>query len=301
MANSYQKVTDQIIDLIEEGGELPWNKPWKGSAAHQNPVSGTRYSGMNILTLETAKQVHGFESNRWVTYKQAQDKGGHVKSGEKSTVIYFWKVLFKDTEEDEWISSGENEGLKKRLSKSDYKSRVNVIPTVKHFNVFNLDQTADLDDLRADETEDGEEWDPIERAEQIVQDYEDGPSITEGASKAFYRPSDDEVHVPDRKRFPSAGNFYHTLFHELAHSTGHESRLDRKHLKRSAFGSEDYSKEELTAELASSFLSADAGIDYDIANNAAYIQSWLEALRNDNRMIVHAASRARKAVEHITG
>ena len=170
---------------------------------------------------------------------------------------------------------------------------------LRHFTVFNAEQ---CDGVETPAVEEIEDHDPIESAENIVASWVGRPEIKHGGNRAFYSPMLDYVGMPERGQFDSAESYYTTLFHELAHSTGHESRLGRKSLIQPApFGSEDYSQEELVAEFASAFLTGEAGIEVPVERSASYLANWLQVLKNDRKMLVTAAAQAQKASDFVLG
>jgi len=281
MPSVYEIVTDKIVAMLEEG-VTPWRKPWKGSdGAPCNLVSGKRYQGVNALLLGMAGFFDGHLSPYWMTYKQAKQKGGNVRKGEKGALVLFFKLLEKDDPN----------------RKPDEKPRF--IPLARYYTVFNLDQTEGID---APEVKDLPIFSPIETAEKIVEDMPNKPELVHGGGRACYDPKKDIVTLPKPETFISREEYYSTAFHELTHSTGHKSRLDRKFDKVAALGSDDYSKEELIAEMGAGFLCAEAGIENaTLENSASYIQNWINALKADSRLIVQAGSKAQKASNYILG
>lgn len=283
----YQIVTDKVIDLLEQG-VVPWKKPWRGGAqgAPKNAISKKPYRGVNWLLLSMAGRC--YENPYWLTYRQAESLGGHVRKGEKSALIVFWK---------QWeVEKTDNETGKK------YKD---TIPVLRYYNVFNVDQCEDLDMSKIPQVPRDEttlDFEPIDVCDQIVSGMPNAPEIVHsGEARAYYRPAVDRVHMPNREKFLSVPEYYSTLFHELTHATGHASRLDR-HDKQAdaAFGSTDYSKEELVAEMGAAYLCGMAGIETaTIENSAAYIHGWLTRLRDDRKLVVMAAGQAQKAADYI--
>lgn len=286
MSKLYEKVTDRIINMLEEG-QIPWKKNWKGNGGMpRNLVSGNKYSGINTFLLAG----HGYDSPWFVTYKQAEKLGGNVKKGEKGHLVVFSTTGYfkKETE----TVDGEEKQVKKWVGYSR--------PIMKFYYIFNVKQCEDLDYPEAEERDN----DPIESAQSIIDGYENGPEIEiNKGDRAFYRPTEDKVVMPSRSLFNSSEDYYSVFFHELTHSTGAKSRLNRFEINEglSMFGSESYSKEELVAELGSAFLCSEAGIKQDMTNSAAYIQGWLKALKDDKTLIVSASSKASKAAKHILG
>lgn len=272
----YQEVTDRIVSELEQGN-VPWRKPWRADVGQPRSIDGRPYRGINALLLG----LSGYEDPRWGTYRAISKHGGQVRRGERSTMVVLWKPYDRTNRE-----TGEREHAL----------------MLRYFNVFNVAQAdwstplpalGKLSPLPADEIRD--------TAETIFSNYNAGPAISYGGDGAWYRMSEDRINLPVPDSFESTAGYAATLFHESVHSTGHPSRLNRPEVGHSAFGSEPYSREELVAEMGAAMLSASVGIEPDYPNSAAYVQSWLRALRNDKRLIVSAAARAQKAVDHILG
>lgn len=275
MASSYdyEKITAKILDALNQD-RIPWRRSWSNMPS--NAVTGHAYTGINLLLLADTS----FTSSHWLTYNQAKDNGGNVRRGEKGQTVVFWKMLRTEVETDN--------GDKK----------IKTIPLLKTYTVFNIDQCDGLDKLK--EKLATKQIESMAEPQSIVDGYAMGPAIEFKGCQPCYRPSRDVVEIPDKSHFDSSESYYSVLFHELTHSTGHESRLNRL-TKRASFGDDNYSLEELVAEIGSAFLCAKSGIEAVTNNTKAYIQSWISALRNDPKMIVVAASRAQKAVDLITG
>lgn len=276
----YQIITDQIISKLE-AGIIPWQRPWCGGQPATNLVSKKPYRGINVFILACS----GFTSPYWLTFRQAKALGGHVRKGEKSTIITFWSLKEKVDPKD----SGDAEGPPKRFA------------FLRYYRVFNVEQ-CELDPKKIPVVP-VHEFQPIEEAERIVADMPNRPEISFRGPEACYSPARDCVNMPRSETFVSDYEYYSTLFHELTHSTGHRSRLNRKSLtKKSAFGSELYSQEELVAEMGSSYLCGACGISTQVINNqAAYIQGWLKRFNSDPKMLISAASQAQKAADYIQG
>ncbi len=285
-ADSYQIITDAIIARLEEG-IIPWQKPWTGVNSPNSPrnlISKKPYSGMNHFILSSAC----YESPYWVTYKQAKQKGGCVRKGEKATPVIYWNMIKVDS--DKVDAKG------KKVKK--------VIPMLKHYYVFNTDQCDDVKVPTIEETTESiEEFSPIEKAEAIVAAYATCPEIRHAQQRAFYSPSSDFINMPQKESFKGEEEYYATLFHEMGHSTGHASRLNREGIVNfDTFGSHQYSKEELVAEFTSCYLCGNADILPTIQDNSvAYIQSWSKKLRDDKKLIISACSKATKAADYILG
>lgn len=279
----YQCVTNQILDMLEQG-VAPWRSPILGrtSAGHpKNVESGKPYRGVNVFLLAMTAWGHGYESSYWLTFNQAKARGGAVKKGEKSSMVVFWKQL-------DGIDKETGEAIK--------------LPLLRYYNVFNVVQCEGIKPPDAVPFE-AVPFTPQEAAEKIVSGYVGGPTIEHAGSQAFYRSSVDIVRMPEPTRFVSNDEYYSTLLHELSHSTGHSSRLDRKlDTEPKPFGSPDYGKEELIAEMSAAFLCGHAGITPAvIENQAAYLQGWAKTLKGDKKLVIAAAGAAQKAADWIMG
>ncbi len=275
----YQDITDRIITCLEKG-VVPWKVPLRIKGSNQwpsNRLTGEPYHGVNVFMLAVTGWMGGYTSNRWLTYRQAKELGGHVCKGEKSTPIVFWKQCTKEDKDT---------GKDKQ------------VPVLRRYCVFNLDQTEGIE-KPIEEQYEPLDFQPVEAAEKIVRGYLGRPSITHRGLQACYKPRLDEIDMPPPEVFTTKEAYYATLFHELAHSTGHSKRLDRgldTNLK--PFGHPDYSREELIAEMASAFLCGHAGIEpATVENSAAYLQSWIKKLKGDKRLIIQAAGKAKKAAQ----
>jgi len=270
----YQIVTDRIIKLLEQG-VCPWRRPWKSTLA-QNLVSRNPYQGINSLVLNSL----AFDSPYWLTFKQARDFGGNVKRGEHGTPVIFWKWLEREA------ADGKRE----------------TFPMLRYYTVFNVGQCEGLADKLPGTPAAAREILPCE---SVIASYRDGPGIhVDGGDRAFYQPSTDSVHMPRRESLESPESWYSILFHELTHSTGHEKRLARfESPDQFLFASTSYSKEELVAEMGAAFLCGETGVSRTLENSAAYLESWMRALRQskNSRLIVEAAGKAQKAADLILG
>ena len=275
----YDIVTDKILSLLEEG-TVPWRKPWKSSGGPRNLLSNREYRGINSFLLNCSP----YSSPYWLTYRQATQKGGHVRKGEKSMLVVFWKFIEQKEKDDDSASPGSPQGK---------------VPLLRYYRVFNLDQVEGIDPP-ADE-QPINPFTPIEQAEQIIENMECKPTIQYGGDRAAYSPSLDLIKLPERTAFSSPEEFYSTAFHELAHATGHASRLARKGVTEpSYFGSHSYSQEELVAEFGASMVCGVCGIEQQtIENSASYISGWLKVLKGDKRLAVIAAGQAQKAADLI--
>src|SRR6266849_1377759 len=269
----YEIVTEQVIKQLESG-VAPWRKPWH-TLPPANLISKKPYRGINVFLMALA----GYGSQYWLTYRQAQALGGNVRKGEHGTKIVFWKFDKFETE----TADGKTEERRSAF--------------LRYYTFFKLEQTEGLKALLALPPAS-----PIESAEEIAKGMPNPPAF-EQDSRAAYIPSKDTVTMPSRTAFQSQAEYYSTLFHELTHSTGHAKRLGREGIEKiQPFGSEDYSKEELVAEMGSAMLCGIVGIEQaTISNSAAYLNSWIKRLKADSRLVVSAASAAQKAADYIRG
>lgn len=275
----YESVTARVLDALERG-TAPWRKPWQTvSGSPANALTGRPYRGVNLVLLGLAP----YRDHRWLTFRQALDLGGNVRKGERSTEVVFWKPL--------------------DVPERDGSEGTRTVPLLRTYRVFNALQCDGLRipdvgaDLRAREER------RVPRAESVLREMPDPPRIEKGHCTAWYAPADDLVGIPDIGAFAAADGYYASLFHELAHGTGHPRRLGRPYVAGEVrFGSADYSREELVAELASAFVCAAVGLDNSLVeNSAAYLAGWLRALRGDSRAILVASGQAQRAADWIFG
>lgn len=300
----YQQVTDKIIATIEKG-TLPWRKPWRIDKARgastaimpQNGTTGYHYSGVNVLLLWMAAGERGFHSNRWLTYKQAEAVGGHVRAGETATLAVVFKPWDKQVEDADGRQLFDEEG-------NPLKTR---IPMLKPLYLFNVAQCDNLPEtvIGVTPAEKPKENDAVVdaktqaqvstlvdacgvRFEQVYQD------------RAFYSPIRDQIVLPQVQQFRTEADYWSTLLHELVHSTGHATRLNREGITSSAraFGDPVYAFEELVAELGSAFMCAQLGVFGDVQHDS-YLEHWLKVLREDKRALFRAAKQAREASEFL--
>lgn len=275
MPSVYEIVTNKIIEQLESVKPSDYSKPWfdLGTMPH-NAISGKNYRGINVFLLA------GMGKN-FASYKQWESKKCQVKKGEKSSLVTFWSPM------DKVNSKGEAE-----------KSFI-----LRYYNVF---ESSQVEGDYAREVEQSKEsklqpHEKIEHAESLVNGYLARESIKlVSGDCASYMPSKDQIEIPHIGQFTSPEQYYSVLLHEATHSTGHETRLKRD--IKNGFGSESYAKEELVAELGSAMLCAELGLEaMPRADHAAYIQSWLKALKNDSKYVIQAAGKAQKAADLIKG
>lgn len=278
--NVYELVTNRIIEQLENN-IVPWEKPWSGTLDSAfNRVSKKPYSILNQMLLKY--------DGEYATFKQWQELGGHIRKAEKSEIIVFWKMYPIKEKQD------------------DGTEIIKTIPLLKYINVFHISQVDGVEPLKQKVTHDIE---PIDKAEKILNDYWNRENITiehVKGDKAFYSPMFDKIQLPLFEQFKQSEEYYSTAFHESVHSTMKTSRCNRQEDRKGkvvSFGSEEYSKEELVAEVGSAQLMNIVGIETtkSFRNSTAYIQSWLKVLRNDNKFIVSASSKAEKAINYILG
>jgi len=276
--NVYQIVTEQIIRQLEQG-VAPWRKPWR-TELPVNLVSGKPYRGLNVFLLGS----QGYGSRYWLTFNQAAKLGGHIRKGERSSLVTFWHL-----------------GEEKIIRDADGTERKQTPFLLRYYRVFNVCQTEGIaDKLGLGST--AQRVPSIEQCESITNGMPNRPAL-EQSDRAWYRPSTDSVGMPARGLFSSSEEYYSTLFHELTHSTGHPSRVGREGIEQlNTFCSESYSKEELIAEMGAAMLCGLTGLaPKTLENSAAYLKTWLSVLKSDSRMVVTAASAAQKAVDYIVG
>ena len=274
-------VTNRIIEELEKGN-IPWQRPWSTAGRYAMSHSTKKpYSLLNQMLLRPGE---------YLTFEECKREGGKVKKGEKGNFVVSWAKI-KKVETDE-------EG----------NERTTIIPRLKYYYVFEVSQ---CEGIERNCTEDPKTYGntPVESAENIITAYIERETVTFTATdsnRAYYSPSEDAVVVPDLKYFEAVEEYYSTSFHELTHSTMHQDRCNRaeeRKGKKVAFGSEEYSKEELVAEIGAATLVNMIGLESDksFKNSVSYIQSWIVKLKNDKNLIVSASSRAEKAVNYILG
>jgi antirestriction protein ArdC len=274
MNKVYQYVTDRIIQKMQEG-KIPWQKGWNSIPA-LNYITRKPYRGINKLLLE---------GGEYLTFKQIQQLKGTVKKGAKAEMVVFYTSYTKT------VTTTSAETGKK-------EEKQVFIPVLKYYNVFNLKDVEGIPSKLPSKIK----HETLKEAEQVISGYKTCPEIVHNNDKACYYPTLDVINVPEKGLFKDINAYYSTLFHEMIHSTGHETRLKRFNNSPDMhmFGSESYSKEELIAEIGSAMLCEHVGIlSQTIANSAAYLQSWIKVLKNDMTLIVHAAGKAQKAVDYI--
>lgn len=282
-ANVYQIITDRIIEEMSKG-IIPWQRPWHGAVdGAVSYETGRPYSFLNQFLLG--------RPGEWLTFNQIKKLGGKIKKGAKSGMVTFVKTYVK-------------KGKGEVIEGEDAKDEMGFV--LRYYNVFHIDDCEGIPTKIKKEREQSD-LKPIELADKVANEYVDREDTlkleVKLSNRAYYSPATDTVVVPQLDQYEVAEEFYSTLFHELVHSTGVSKRCDRGLNKVSSKHSDEYSREELVAEMGSAMILNQLGIDNEKAfkNSVAYVQSWLRELKNDNRMIVWAASRAEKAVKYIKG
>jgi antirestriction protein ArdC len=269
----YAIINNMIMEKLENG-KAPWRQTWNDFGPARNYVSKKAYRGINALILNNIE----FEYPLYLSFLQAKELGGNIKRGSKSIEVIYWKTLEFENED-----------------------KIKKIPFLRYYNVFNVECVEGIKLKLPTKYAN----DSIEQCENIITDMPSKPIIEHGGDQPYYNWKEDRIKVPCRDNFILSDEYYATLFHELAHSTGHETRLDRETcMKPAPYGSRDYCKEELVAEIATCFLCGEAGVANNvIENNSSYIQFWLERLthllREDNKAFVRASALAQKATDFI--
>lgn len=275
MSNAYDRITETILNKLEEG-VCPWRRPWNRIAQLPcNFQSRREYSGINLFLLT----MIAHERPWFLTFRQVKELGGNVKKGSKGYPIAFW---------------GKHE-----VEDRDDPNQTKAVPFLKSYTVFNASQVEGID-FPALPQLDQIDFRPLDRAESVIEKWSNKPVVNHGYANACYTPATDTVQMPSPPSFESVESYYATLFHEFGHATGHETRLNRD--LSGNFGDTSYGKEELIAEMTSAFLCAHCRIDNStIDQSAAYLSNWIKAIKQDNKLVVHAAGAARKAAEMVLG
>ncbi len=279
--NVYQDVTDRIVAQMEKG-IIPWRQPWTLLGGAVSYATGKSYSMLNQFLLG--------REGEWLTYPQIQAQGGHINKGAKAGMVVFCKQV-KITQK---VTNEEGQEEERAIS----------VPVLRSYNVFHINDCTGIESKQKKATE--VPLQPVDKAEEIIQDYvqREGLQFVNGqpSDSAYYNKVLDRVVVPCMEQYTIVEEYYSTAFHELTHSTLKESRCNRESAhEMAAFGSTEYSREELVAEIGSAMLCGVAGLDCEKAfkNSVAYLQSWLKMLKGDNRAIVYAAAKAEKSTNYI--
>lgn len=293
----YERLTEQAVAGLQEKG-LKWFRPWTNAQGDVelpiNNMTKSVYKGINVWILTAAMLDGGYEHNEWLTYKQATERKGQVRKGEKSTEVVFWCVGYYI--DGKWY--GSREAAIKAGKKPTERDKTF---SVRSYRVFNIAQCDAIEPRRKSlKTAENAEQVVAPQPSEVYANWIGKPELKHGGSSAYYRPSTDTIQMPHAEQFQSADAYHHTLYHEMVHATGHETRLKRKGVADpSHFGSETYAQEELVAEMGAQFLSALTGIDANMDNSQAYINGWCEKLQSEPRWVVYGSTQAQKAVNHI--
>ena len=285
-----------VIEGLKTEG-LEWFKPWTSNGEIVMPRSYTsqsEYKGLNMMLLSSHMRHNNIENPNFITYKQAHELGGTIKKGSTSVPVIWWVVSY--CYEGKWYNDA------KKLPVATSHKDVYENWTPRYYRVFSITDTEGIKDMKwvKPKPTNRKKFNPIKKAEAIYDKYPKRPALMIGGTRAFYSPTTDAVSMPNGIDFKTSDDYYKTLFHELVHSTGHESRLNR--LERTRFGTEKYSKEELVAEMGSMFLVAMTGISPQDSslNSQAYINGWVKKLTNEQEMVIQASSQAQRAIELLT-
>ena len=290
-----QAMLDVLMTSIENN-PARWERGWVSlSVMPINGVTHKHYNGVNALFLYAVAEKYGFKDPRWVTFHQAKELGANIKAGAKASEVFFWSRYDKKTKKqfDERTLDGMTEEEKR-----EYLAE-NVKPVLKFYQVFNAEQCDKFPEYTKQEMSDEERQHQNALIETVIKNSE-APVHYDGGSQAYYSPSSDSIHLPTIESFKSMNSYYATALHEIGHSTGHPSRLNRDF--SGDFGSENYAIEELRAELSSVFMQAELDIDLsdaEIANHGAYLKSWLEVVKNDPKTFYSAANDAGKIANYL--
>jgi len=284
----FQQVAERLIEQLEKGTS-PFQRPWNEDTSVEmpyNPTTEKKYRGMNSLWLS----MQGYADPRWMTFKQAQAKGWSVEKGAKGILINYVKthgtVKLKD-ENGRPIMDGDG----KQKTGEEKLER----PIITSAHVFNADRIKGIPPMERTERQQEQKWEDMKRIEKLVRNS--GVSIRHGGNHAFYNPVTDRITLPQKSQFEGGDKYYATLMHEMGHWTGHGSRLDRNILN--SFGTTEYAKEELRAEIASLMIGADLNIGSDIAGHASYVKSWIAILKDDPFELYRASADAQKIRDFI--
>lgn len=301
-----QLVTDRILKLLDDGQLPPWERGWV-TTPHgdtMNAIRQTPYRGINRWITMIAQMLGGYDDHRYLTFLQAKELGGTVRKGEKATpIVYYERKPVKDDQEQ--ANKGDTETIDLQEDEGGDEAKVRYRSILKYYSVFNVEQTdgCNLQPLATPELADHS---PIEAAEAIRAGMPNPPEIVTTLHRndpPHYVPSTDRILLPDMGRYDSPERWYSTLFHEMTHSTGHTSRLDRfrKEKESATPGSiHDYAREELVAGMGAAMLAAIAGIEHStIENAAAYIRHWQDQIAGDRALVLRAAALAQASTDYI--
>ena len=279
----YTQVTERILAAMD-AGTAPWQRPWKELARRglpRNGVSQRAYSGINTTLLQVEAIQHGYDDNRWFTFNQANQAGARVRKGEKSTSVYFFKLLDRPADKEGEAAPGEAAQLRRS------------IPFLAEFRVFNAQQLEGLPS-QGDGPAAEQSFAPLPALERLLALHQ--PTVRHGGSRAYYSPSRDLIQLPMRAAFVTEEAYIGTMCHELGHWTGAPHRLNRQF---GAFGSPDYAREELRAEWSAAMLSARLGVPFEVPQHASYLSAWRDVLKGDRFEVIRAARDAQRIADYL--
>ena len=292
-----KQVSGEIIEQIKKG-TAPWQKPWKpgeqiGAA---NVATGKAYTGGNSLYLMTRQIREGRGDNRWGTYRQIEALGGQVRRGEKGTKVLFYQNRTEQPEKDE-----AGKIRKDKDGKTIYEEAERARAVMRQYTVFNVEQTDGLK-LPPREAKATPEWDTHREADKVLRASGAKVQHVPGGDRAYYSPAQDKIVLPDPSQFASRNAYYQTALHEAGHSTGHHDRMNRDTLKEGmekGFGSPEYAREELRAEISAMMTGEQVGVGHDPQRGAAYVENWVAVLEKDPHEIRRAAGDAQKMTNYL--
>ena len=291
-----KKVSSELIEQIKDG-VAPWQKPWKPGekCTPENFSTGKSYTGGNNLYLMSRAIRQGFGDNRWGTYKQIAAAGGQVRKGERGTQVLFFTDRVREPVKDQ-----EGQPVKDQDGKQVYQEHQRQFPAVRQYTVFNVEQADGLE-LKPRAARPTPEWQTHQEAERVIR--ASGTTLQHVAGdRAYYRLAEDKVVLPEHDQFPTRNGYYQTALHEVGHSTGHPDRMNRESLKEGiekGFGSPEYAREELRAEISAMMTGERVGVGHDPQRGAAYVENWVKVLEEDPREIHRAAGDAQRMSDYL--
>jgi antirestriction protein ArdC len=302
----FEKINKTVIDGLKAKG-LSWFKPWKAGQANApfNLVTDRFYNGFNIFILNYEMIDKGYEYNQWLTFKQVSAKGGKVVKGSKSTEVYFWQIGYLDNSTGKFVAPKLVKSINSNERMSCGKLRYLKTFSVKFYKVFNVAQCTGIDPKVIEDTTSDVNNEPNVVAETLSKSYIDKQGtlkLVHLEDSAYYSPNRDIVNMPKLDTFVDADSYYKVLFHELAHSTGHKDRLNRKTLLEvNKWGDTTYAKEELVAEISAMYIVGMLGLEPkdNESNSQAYIKGWCKYLEDKPKECVYAMQQATKVVDYI--
>ena len=290
-----QAIIDNLLHCIENNPKI-WEKGWYSVAdSPLNGKSNNKYQGFNALYLSILASIKGYNDPRWMTFNQVKEMGGYVNAGEKASEIFFYQLYDKNTKkefDEKTVEGMTPEERKKYIDTNTYRP-------IKFYQVFNAAQCKGLPAYDKPQMSSEEQSRQINLIENVIKNSA-APISYDGGSRAYYNTKTDSIHLPKVSDFKTMQDYYATALHEIAHSTGHSSRLNRDFT--GGFGSENYAVEELRAELSSVFMQLDLGLQLEgqhIENHGAYLSSWLKAVKDDKNILFKTIKDAEKISDYV--